>query len=78
MKILLSVLGVAGLFVATSSIAGEGYIGASAGIMNIEDDSADIRCISCRNDSTPTSPPVHNDLIFRRSSQIPQVFIEFP
>ena len=40
MKILLSVLGVAGLFAATSSIAGEGYIGASAGIMNVEDDSA--------------------------------------
>ena len=40
MKILLGVLGVAGLFAATSSIAGEGYIGASAGIMNIEDDSA--------------------------------------
>ncbi len=39
-KILLSVLGVAGLFAATSSIAGEGYIGASAGIMNVEDDSA--------------------------------------
>ncbi len=40
MKILLSVLGVAGLLAATSSIAGEGYIGASTGIMNIKDDSA--------------------------------------
>ena len=40
MKILLSVLGVAGFFAATSSIAGEGYIGVSAGIMNVEDDSA--------------------------------------
>ncbi len=40
MKILLVVLSVAGMFVATSSIAGEGYIGVSAGIMNIEDDSA--------------------------------------
>ena len=39
MKILLAALGVAGMFVATSSIAGEGYIGASTGIMNIEDDS---------------------------------------
>ena len=40
MKILLAVLGVAGMFAATSSIAGEGYIGASTGIMNFEDDSA--------------------------------------
>ncbi len=40
MKILLAVLGAAGMFVATSSIAGEGYIGASTGVMNIEDDSA--------------------------------------
>ena len=39
MKILLAALGVAGMFVATSSIAGEGYIGASTGIMNLEDDS---------------------------------------
>ena len=38
MKILLAVLGVIGMFVATSSIAGEGYIGASAGIMNLESD----------------------------------------
>ncbi len=40
MKNLLGVLGVAGLFAATSSIAGEGYIGASTGIMNFEEDSA--------------------------------------
>ncbi len=40
MKVLLAVLGVAGLFVASSSMAGEVYIGASTGIMNIEDDSA--------------------------------------
>lgn len=40
MKILLVVLSVAGMFVATSSIAGEGYFGASTGIMNFEDDSA--------------------------------------
>ena len=38
MKILLSVLGVAGIFAATPSIAGEAYIGASAGIMNLESD----------------------------------------
>lgn len=40
MKVLLAVLGVAGLFVASSSMAGEVYIGASTGIMNFEDDSA--------------------------------------
>ncbi len=40
MKILLVVLGVVGMFVATSSIAGEGYVGVSTGILNIEDDSA--------------------------------------
>ena len=40
MKILLGVLGVAALFAATSSIAGEGYIGVSTGIINLEDDSA--------------------------------------
>ena len=40
MKILLAALGVAGMFVATSSIAGEGYIGASTGVLNLEDDSA--------------------------------------
>ena len=38
MKIFLAVLGIAGMFVATSSIAGEGYIGASTGIMKFEDD----------------------------------------
>ena len=40
MKILLAALGAAGMFVATSSIAGEGYIGASTGVMKFEDDSA--------------------------------------
>ncbi len=39
MKILLAGLGVAGMFVATSSIAGEGYIGASTGIIRLEIDS---------------------------------------
>ena len=39
MKILLAALGAAGMFVATSSIAGEGYFGASTGILNFEDDS---------------------------------------
>ncbi len=38
MKILLGVLGAAGLFAATSSIAGEGYIGVSAGILGFEGD----------------------------------------
>ena len=40
MKIMLGVLGLASLFAATSSIAGEAYVGASAGLVNIEDDSA--------------------------------------
>jgi OOP family OmpA-OmpF porin len=40
MKILLAALGVAGMFVATSSIAGEGYVGVSTGILDFEDDSA--------------------------------------
>ncbi len=40
MKILLGVLGAAGLFAATSSIAGEGYIGVSAGILGLESTSA--------------------------------------
>ena len=40
MKILLGVLGAAGLFAATSSIAGEGYIGVSAGILAFEGDVA--------------------------------------
>ncbi len=40
MKILLAVLGVAGMFVATSALAGEGYVGASTGVLNLEDDSA--------------------------------------
>jgi hypothetical protein len=38
MKILLGVLGAAGLFAATSSIAGEGYIGVSAGMLVLEGD----------------------------------------
>ena len=40
MKILLAALGVAGLFMASSSMAGEVYIGASTGVLNLEDDSA--------------------------------------
>ena len=40
MKIFLAVLGITGMFVATSAIAGEGYIGASTGVLNFEDDSA--------------------------------------
>ena len=40
MKILLGVLGIASVFTATSSIAGEAYVGVSAGLVNVEDDSA--------------------------------------